>query len=32
MFQQMDDLKMELVEKNKLYKTKLDNLFGLAKG
>jgi type I restriction-modification system DNA methylase subunit len=32
MFQQMDDLKIELVGKNELYKTKLDELFGLAKG
>jgi hypothetical protein len=31
MFQQIDDLKMELVEKNKLYTTKLDELFGSAK-
>ena len=31
MFQQMDDLKLELVEKNKLYKTKLDELFGSTK-
>jgi hypothetical protein len=31
MFQQMDDLKLELVEKNELYKIKLEELFGSAK-